>query len=764
MKDQAVPEFICEIDGTGYTNLEDAIAAVPVNGIETVIKLLKNIEYTSSDYQGLLIENGKNIIFDMNGFDLNILSARTNGTALVVFNGAKVNMTGTGSLNVTGMVWVAGEDTEVTVTSITADSVCLFAEGYASVTVIGDVKARNLSYDIDGSAVSADGNAVVVIEGNVTIPVESETYAIFAMNTSNVTVYGNVHGGTVGAVLSWLDSSIVIKGNASAGRLKDINGVINAWSGSQVTVDGELSRESGSVFITADRNSYELGDYVPLTTKPGYFTYTGTGTTTVWVKNPHMPDDYICEVEGVGYYTLEEAVAAVPNYGTEPTEIKLLQNINHTRHTCMYSALTVDNGKYIVFDMNGFDLNITNTGTDGMANIALEVSGGAKVSAKASIINPESLNVAGGSGLYVHGEGSEATVTNAFGSGSGLNGAVYASSGGKATIKGNAEVLNGDLTYCVATSTGGVAVVYGDVIVPIDSMAHGVVTYSDSNITVYGNVEGGTRGGASCQGGLVEIHGNVSAGELYVGDDGSLGIVNCWFGGQIIVHGELSCISGVYMNIDFILKGPEDYEPMTTKPGFLTYTGEISTVWVKEADIGNPTVITFLSLTANGTTNTATTTELTLMFSDAVPGLSITDITVIGATRGALSGSGPVYTLTVSDIAAEGDVVTVSVAPPEGYTITPAQLTTTVHKEAEPGSPGTLTINVKSMIVKIGKPLQIPYSWDGTSPLVFSSSNASICGVTQEGVLEPMKAGTTVIMIKLSDGSLIYSFTVTVTA
>jgi len=179
--------------------------------------------------------------------------------------------------------------------------------------------------------------------------------------------------------------------------------------------------------------------------------------------------------------------------------------------------------------------------------------------------------------------------------------------------------------------------------------------------------------------------------------------------------------------------------------------------------VWNLTNITFVSLTANGAANTVTTTELTLTFSDAVPGLSITDITVIGATKGALSGSGPVYTLTVSDIAAEGDVVTVSVASPEGYTITPAQLSTVVHKEAEPGTPGTLIINVKSLIVKLGKTMQIPYSWDGASPLVFSSTNASICGVTQDGLLVPMKAGTTAIMIKLSDGSLIYSLSVTVT-
>jgi uncharacterized repeat protein (TIGR02543 family) len=86
----------------------------------------------------------------------------------------------------------------------------------------------------------------------------------------------------------------------------------------------------------------------------------------------------------------------------------------------------------------------------------------------------------------------------------------------------------------------------------------------------------------------------------------------------------------------------------------------------------------FTGVTPNGST-AAATTQLTLTFSTAVPGLATGDITLsgsTGATRGALSGSGPTYTLTVSNVTASGSL-TVAVAR-SGLTITGSPKTVTV--------------------------------------------------------------------------------------
>jgi len=81
------------------------------------------------------------------------------------------------------------------------------------------------------------------------------------------------------------------------------------------------------------------------------------------------------------------------------------------------------------------------------------------------------------------------------------------------------------------------------------------------------------------------------------------------------------------------------------------------------------------SVTANGAAGTTNTTELTLTFDNAIPGLSADDITLtstIGATKGALSGTGPTYTLPISGFTA-GGTLTVAVKK-FGYEIDPASI------------------------------------------------------------------------------------------
>ncbi|MDD3173462.1 MAG: hypothetical protein PHF63_07355, partial [Herbinix sp.] len=85
------------------------------------------------------------------------------------------------------------------------------------------------------------------------------------------------------------------------------------------------------------------------------------------------------------------------------------------------------------------------------------------------------------------------------------------------------------------------------------------------------------------------------------------------------------------------------------------------------------TPVVFSSLTANGTSGAVTTNTLTLTFDVAPANLTANDITVTGATKGALTGTGVTRTLAISDITvADGAHVTVAIANPTGYAITPA--------------------------------------------------------------------------------------------
>ncbi|MCL2351589.1 MAG: cadherin-like beta sandwich domain-containing protein, partial [Firmicutes bacterium] len=102
------------------------------------------------------------------------------------------------------------------------------------------------------------------------------------------------------------------------------------------------------------------------------------------------------------------------------------------------------------------------------------------------------------------------------------------------------------------------------------------------------------------------------------------------------------------------------------------------------------------------------------------------------------------------------NVYHVYVQAPNGDT---TAYTVTVTRE----TPAVFVMTVKSMAAKIGKPLQIPFTYEGPGPVTFKSSNAAVCGVTSAGVLTPLKAGIAVITVS-APGFANYVFAVTVTA
>jgi uncharacterized protein YjdB len=94
--------------------------------------------------------------------------------------------------------------------------------------------------------------------------------------------------------------------------------------------------------------------------------------------------------------------------------------------------------------------------------------------------------------------------------------------------------------------------------------------------------------------------------------------------------------------------------------------------------------ISFSSLSANGSSS-QTTTQLALAFSEAIPGLTASDISlsgVSGVTKGTLSGSGPSYTLSISGFSAGGKL-TVSVSK-AGYDISPSSRQADIYYYSPP--------------------------------------------------------------------------------
>jgi hypothetical protein len=95
-----------------------------------------------------------------------------------------------------------------------------------------------------------------------------------------------------------------------------------------------------------------------------------------------------------------------------------------------------------------------------------------------------------------------------------------------------------------------------------------------------------------------------------------------------------------------------------------------------------PELATFSSVTANGSSGTATT-ALTLIFSKAIPGLGVNLSAVDGSIiKGSVGGSSGTYTLTVSGIETAAASMSVTVTPAgTGYTFIPSSLDVTVFKK-----------------------------------------------------------------------------------
>jgi len=112
---------------------------------------------------------------------------------------------------------------------------------------------------------------------------------------------------------------------------------------------------------------------------------------------------------------------------------------------------------------------------------------------------------------------------------------------------------------------------------------------------------------------------------------------------------------------------------------YMSGTTNYVKLYVSDDGGGDDTAVTLSSVTPNGS-DTVTTTQLTLTFSQAITGLTADDITVSGVTgvsKGTLSGTGPTYTLPISGFSA-GGTLTVAVAK-EGYTISGSPKTVSIY-------------------------------------------------------------------------------------
>lgn len=398
-------------------------------------------------------------------------------------------------------------------------------------------------------------------------------------------------------------------------------------------MDGGTVLSSGRTAL--DKTSYTLSRPADPTGGSGTFLGWYTAADTPYDFTTPVSDDLtlyaiwespgVCSITSGGtttdYATLDDALAAVKT----GESIKLLQDISYN------GGLSVS-GKLINFELNGYNLNVSNTSGTG-----LEVGSGGGV----SVTGSGQFNVTGTDyGVYAH-DGGLAAVTSATSTGATGTGAK-AASGGQITVNGSVSGASG----VFATGSGSSITVNGGVS-GTDENGSGAWAAGGASINISGDVQGGVYGvHAINAGSVIKVGGSVTATNLsgagaYADNGGSItvggnsvgtggsGIGACALAGSsITVTGDVQGVysgvtvqgnsevfvggnvysgqygviarSGGEATIDGIISvgagtaiaiGSGTYNVITptTKDGYITYSDGTSTVWVKDNAVVEPT-------------------------------------------------------------------------------------------------------------------------------------------------------------------------------
>lgn len=535
-------EPVCEIGTVGYPTLAAALTAVTSG---QTITLLDDIDHTKQ----IDIAIGKKVTFNLNGFDLNVVTDDYFG--LYLYKGAEVHLEGDGEFNVTGYyggLRIDGDalnpNTCATVTNATGVR-CGVTTNYGTVVVRGDAIATGTNNDDDwgvyatSSNVTVHGDAIgrdfgvyadggtVTVHGNATGELGDGSAGVVARYNSNVTVKKNATGRWAGVHVN--ESTVTVDGNVVCtgtgygsvyGAYVDGN---SSGSGATLTVGKNVTAAGtnatgvtarGKAYVTvngvvAAHKHIEVGstpkgltDYGTDPEKPGYYAYTD-GTNTVWVKDL-MVSDNACEVVGDKEYpTVAEAVAAAQSAGGSQT-VKLLKSVTET--------LPIEITGNITFNLDGHTLTIDTSETDD--STALYVSGGGNVTYTGGgdfkVIGDFCSVRADGAGTQAEVTYAETTRDSAY--------SVQAGDGGEVYIGGDV-LCRGNGSHALRATLGGVITVDGAVTCLRENSLGAYSAGTNSVITVKNGVtaaEVDSDGVNANGGGKAYITGNVTAGETGV--------------------------------------------------------------------------------------------------------------------------------------------------------------------------------------------------------------------------------------------------------
>ncbi|MCD8040072.1 MAG: hypothetical protein LUF82_00945, partial [Clostridia bacterium] len=506
----AISEFVATINGVGYTTLSAAVEAVPADGTETTITVLKELTKTSA----ITIASTKNVTIDLNGNTVTITGAVASYYCAVLNLGTLTITNGTlyaSALNESGSMYTYGGIKNYGTLTIADDAtiegnLVVVANYGGTADIYGTVKAK---YYVSGSAYYAVYNSSTE---NSVVNIYDGAY-IFGYNAVSNYSTMNIYGGTVKSTTYSLNGSagtLNIEGGTISGSFAIVNAGTTNISGGTITSTYSIQNNStGTLNITGGSVSgktaiYDLGGTVSISggsiTSYNIAIRTDGGTVNIsgdtvvattatedsdsWVYGIYAAEASTVNVSGDATVTATNSndsgsAAAIVYWGNSdedtPTIINISDNVTISGDTfglsgngsASYTKVTITGGTIIggavgIYHPEMGTLTISEeTGTVSITGVdsAIEIRSG-------------TLIISGGTFTATYSDGE--TTATANGSGTTVKGAAIAIS---------QHTTNNDISVTITGGTfNGVSAVYE------------TDTY-DSNGSISASLEGGTYNG-----------------------------------------------------------------------------------------------------------------------------------------------------------------------------------------------------------------------------------------------------------------------------
>jgi hypothetical protein len=705
------------------------------------------------------------------------------GTSTLTLSNLNLNASDGNGINFNNTVTGAVKIVLIGTNNVTGADRGIYAQSASLLTISGSGTLNATATDTYGSGIYANSGDITINSGTVNATGGTGGTGIYAYvhSSSDIIISGGIvnasgniginagnsiliSGGTVNAVGSYDGTnsyqSTTINGDAIV-KATGGNKAMNIYSGSSVFGTKGILFENGTGTVYGN------------VTLPGDLTVTSGETLTV-------PGDAILTIPSGTTLTNDGTITndgTLTNSGMINNVGTLTNNGTWAGASPIYSStltLTNTNASGIGYDWDGTTLTLTDFMLDASNNYGIvfdqTVTGAVQI-----VLNGTSKVT--GDGIRRIGATSSLTITGP--------GTLTTEGGYIGIMAGNIEISGGTVTangsdygiYAVSNieiNGGTVTAEGGDYgIMAINSIKinggtvnaegglFGIVT--DNNIEVSGDTI------VKASGASVNEAIESSYGSAYVRIDKGVvfknGVGTVF--GDVALTGDLTIASGETLTIPSGSSLTIPNGKTITNDGTLTNNSAIKnggTVNNNGTINGNTVIIntgtgtiigtgsilytvTLKNLTANGAANITDTTQLTLTFSADPTTLKVGNITVTGATKGALTGTGTIRTLAISNITVgEGQNVTVAIANPAGFSITPTSKTVAIHKAQPIPDPSITGVSINGASKTqhyfkadgSSKTLNLSVSVIGTAinkAVSWSSNNAGIASINESGVV-----------------------------